>query len=76
MVQLIKPQKVQINTKDGEVLVHITMDLNLNLTGATVGIKESQDKDAQAKEAEEFEWQVPEFSSKKVKFGKEQKDER
>ena len=77
MVQLIRPQQVQINSKDGELIVHITVDLNLNLTGAVAGVtQESQDKDAQAKEAEKIEWQVPEFSSAKVKFGKEQKDAR
>lgn len=73
MVQLIKPQQVQISTKDGELLVHIMLDINLNLGDVRLGAAQRQDGEEPAKEEEKVEWQVPEFSSAKVKFGKEQK---
>lgn len=69
MPQIIKPKQVQIVTKDGEVSVHITLDVNLNISGHTIT---GSDPVAEKKREpeQETEWLIPEFSSSKIKFGK------
>ena len=68
MVQLIKPHHVQITTKEGEVHVHLTLDINLNLAGVNIG--STQQGSEPAKDEDKVHWEVPEFTSSKVKFGK------
>ncbi len=69
MPQLIRPNQVKIMTNDGEVNVHITLDLNVNLEGGVVNMSKKQE------EEEEAEILVPTFSpSKKIKFGKKDGD--
>lgn len=70
MPQLLQPSK--IITKDGEFVVHLLIDLNINVntsgTGVTVDTKQ-QAGNSEIKE--EPEWVVPTFGpAPKVKFGK------
>ncbi len=76
MPQLIQaPKKVfskeiittkEIVTKEGECKIHVTLDLNINLTSSGVEVNGKP-----VKEEDKVEWAVPEFSSgQKVKFGK------
>lgn len=62
MPQLIRPGETTVVTKDGEVKVHITLELVINVNGNT-------EISAQAKESrdleEDIEWIVPDFSSDK-----------
>lgn len=71
MPQLIRPNVTKLITKDGEIDVHISIDVNLNLTtdGLLIGVggvaastKEERDDDV--------EWQIPDFKSmSNIKFG-------
>lgn len=83
MASLIKPGSVKILTKDGEVHVSLTIDLNLNLnaegisTGAEVRyVKNESDTSNSsnvAKKEEKFEWAIPDFEeAPKINFGKKE----
>jgi hypothetical protein len=71
MAQLIRPSDVKIITKDGELKVSITLDLNINMNGSiealsvdgksTIKKETSDDKVA---------WAIPDFVSEKINFGK------
>lgn len=68
MAQLISPQ-VKVLTKDGEIEVHISIDLNLNLT--TNGFIAESSVKSKPSIDDEPEKLIPSFSSgNKVKFGK------
>lgn len=72
MAQLIKPQEVKILTKDGQLEVFISLELNINLNGSGFDVT------AQAKEVRTIEkpkedtlWELPDFTDQpKIKFGK------
>lgn len=69
MPQLIQPHKVV--TRDGELTVHLTIDLNLNITNSG-GVSVSAGVAAQKQnEDSPVAWEVPAFGpAPKVKFGK------
>jgi len=78
MPQVIKPQNVIVNSRDGEVSIRLTIDLNLNLNGqiSNVVASASEVPVAQAtKPKDEAEWLVPEFgpSTETIEFGKYEK---
>lgn len=71
MPQLIKTGDVKVVSKDGEVKLSITLDLNINL-GDIQGLSVSSsgggaDKN---KEEEKVHWAIPDFTSEKINFGK------
>lgn len=72
MPQLIKPSDVKVLTKDGEIKVSITLDLNINLQDIN---NKKLDNDFQNNKIEQTEdktiWQIPDFNSEKINFGKE-----
>jgi hypothetical protein len=79
MPQLIKPGSVRVVSKDGEVTVAITIDLNINLTNLLEGV--SLPSSSIAKEpkkensiteitSDKVEWAIPDFGSEKINFGK------
>lgn len=79
MPQLIKPGSVRVVSKDGEVTVAITIDLNINLTNLLEGISLSSalvnDKPKKENSVTEVvndkvEWAIPDFGSEKIDFGK------
>jgi hypothetical protein len=75
MVQIIQPYKTKVLTKDGEIQVFISLELNVNLNSDGLQIKS---KIAEAKQIEdkvedrEMEWLIPDFTDEapKIKFGK------
>lgn len=71
MAQLIRPSDVKIITKDGELKVSITLDLNINMNGSveTVSV---DGKSTVKKEAldDKVAWAIPDFVSEKINFGK------
>lgn len=77
MPQLIKPSDVKVVTKDGEVKVSITLDLNINLTNLLEGMSLPSTQSAKKENnsiAENLDdkvvWAIPDFSSEKINFGK------
>lgn len=81
MPQLIKPGDVKIVSKDGEVKLSITLDLNINLGDLGIsgvsgisgsGLNNSENKSLKDSE-EKVHWAIPDFTSEKINFGKGQK---
>lgn len=77
MASLIKPGTVKVSSKDGEVQVSLTIDLNLSLNsdGLVVGTRsvEASYSGAPSKEKEKFEWAIPDFEdAPKIDFGKKE----
>ena len=77
MGNLIRPNQVRVVTKDGEIVVHLTLDLNINLnTGAlTVSNLPAPVRPAPVEEEPEVEdtkWEIPDFKvpDTKLIFGK------
>ena len=75
MAQLIRPSDVKIITKDGELKVSITLDLNINMNGSveTVSVdgKSTIKKEALVDNIEDkVSWAIPDFASEKINFGK------
>lgn len=80
MASLIKPGSVKVLTKDGEIQVSLTVDINVNLN--TEGlvlesrIKKNEDvasfEESSIKKEEKIEWEIPDFEapSEKIDFGK------
>ena len=75
MAQLIRPSDVKIITKDGELKVSITLDLNINMNGSieamSVDGKPSMKKENLIDNLDDkVTWAIPDFASEKIDFGK------
>lgn len=80
MAQLIKPGSVKVVTNNnGEVVLHITLDLNVNLNSNNIQVSaqatESDQKNPLPKKSTSVpkndDWLIPDFgASPKVNFGK------
>jgi hypothetical protein len=79
MPQLIKPGSVRVVSKDGEVTVAITIDLNINLTNLLEGVslpstsitdKSKKENSITEIANDKVEWAIPDFGSEKINFGK------
>lgn len=74
MPQVIKPQNVTIQSRDGEVSIRLTIDLNLNLNGQISNMVASAAEMpvVAPKAKDETEWLVPDFgpSTETIEFGK------
>jgi hypothetical protein len=75
MAQLIRPSDVKIITKDGELKVSITLDLNINMNGSveTVSVdgKSTVKKETLIDNIDDkVAWAIPDFASEKINFGK------
>lgn len=75
MANLIKPGEVKLVTKNNEVFVNISLELNIKLDGniTSLGV-DAKATQAQAKKIEEEKtnWEIPDFSSGgKLNFGKD-----
>tara|TARA_Y100000034_G_scaffold3535_1_gene4273 strand:- start:3564 stop:3806 length:243 start_codon:yes stop_codon:yes gene_type:complete len=78
MVALRKPHDVKVMTKDGECKLHITLDLNINLTTDKIEVSVAGAQatpGAKAAETDEdVHWAIPNFEedeSEKIDFGKD-----
>jgi len=75
VAQLIKPTEVSIKTVNGEVLLNIKLDININLTQNNIApnvIAENkvENKIEEKKKEEQSLWEIPDFASvPKIKFG-------
>ena len=71
MAQLIRPSDVKIITKDGELKVSITLDLNINMNGSMEALS-VDGKPTVKKETldDKVAWAIPDFVSEKINFGK------
>ena len=76
MAQLIKPQNVKVVTKDGEILISLKLDININLnqTGVLSIEDNSIVKQVSTKpknDEDDVAWAIPDFKpTEKIKFGK------
>jgi hypothetical protein len=76
MPNLIQPNTVKIVTKEGEIIVSLQIDLNINLnqSGTTFTSNNSSgsgNSSSSNKKDDDFEWAIPDFQkSEKVNFGK------
>jgi hypothetical protein len=73
MANLIKPGEVKVVAKNNEILVNIALDLNIKLDGnvTNITLDKSQPFAIDKKEEEDkINWEVPNFESKKINFGK------
>jgi hypothetical protein len=75
VAQLIKPTEVSIKTVNGEVLLNIKLDININLTQNNITpdvVTENkvENKLEEKKKEEKSLWEIPDFVSvPKIKFG-------
>ncbi len=78
MANLIKPGDVKIVTKNNEVFVNISLELNIKLDGniTNLGIEAKSSQNNKVLE-DKVNWEIPDFSSGsgKLQFGKELKGE-
>ena len=80
MAQLIKPTEVSVKTVNGEVLLNIKLDININLTQGNI-VQQSvvpetkvEGKLEEKKKEDATLWEIPDFSSvPKIKFGTKEK---
>lgn len=80
MPQRITPSKIVTVSKDGEVHVTITLELNINLdTSGVIQVANQHSADSRAPEEDEDDrvnWEVPDFNSvSDFQFGKDVSNE-
>ncbi len=82
MAHLIKPGEIKVVSKDNEVSVNISLDLNISLDGTVTGVSTQIQNSQQPSlgenkidSPEDTTWAIPDFESAsgKLKFGKEEK---
>jgi len=72
VAQLIKPTEISVKTVNGEVLVNLKLDININLTQGVVNttVESKQEEKKIKQEEKQTLWEIPEFNSvPKIKFG-------
>lgn len=75
MPQLLQPTR--IITKDGELIVHLMIDLNINVntTGTGITVATSQGSQNEKEKEKDPEWELPTFGpAPKIKFGKTEEE--
>jgi hypothetical protein len=79
MAQLIQPNNVKVITKDGEIQVSLTIDLNItlnqtgtiNVEGGINSVSGTMPKTVKSADDDKVEWAIPDFVPEpRVKFGK------
>jgi hypothetical protein len=70
---MAKLPNVKVISKDGEVKVSISLDLNINLSG-TEGIAIQKKILDKSEESETTHWAIPDFEPGSLKFGNEVKE--
>lgn len=72
MPNLIKQGEARVVTKNGEVFVNISLELTIKLDGSNlqtaVGIGGGETKIP--RQEDKVNWEIPDFSSNKIDFGK------
>jgi hypothetical protein len=78
VAQLIKPTEISVKTVNGEVLVNLKLDININLTQGVVNttVESKQEEKKVKQEEKQTLWEIPEFNSvPKIKFGNKEQIE-
>lgn len=74
MPNLIKQGEAKVVTKNGEVFVNISLELNIKLDGTNLQVASGQNSavgsPASGLPQDKVSWQIPDFSSDKINFGK------
>lgn len=73
MPNLIKQGEAKVVTKNGEVFVNITLELNIKLDGTNLQVVSggaAPTVSSNSPKQEEVSWQIPDFTSNKIDFGK------
>jgi hypothetical protein len=73
MPNLIKQGEARVVTKNGEVFVNIALELTIKLDGTNIGLAATATEQGAKKTAENQEkvnWEIPDFTSEKIQFGK------
>lgn len=76
MPNLIKPGEARVITKNGEVFVNISLELTVKLDGSNISVaavgknSESGLSSTEAVSDSKVGWQIPDFTSSKIEFGK------
>lgn len=75
MPNLIKQGEARVVTKNGEVFVNIALELNIKLDGSNLqfnmgATQGTQQSSAASKQEDNVSWQIPDFTSNKIDFGK------
>ena len=72
MANLIKPGEVKLVTKNNEVFVNISLELNIKLDGniTSLGIDAKASQPNNKIEEEKVSWEIPDFSPSKIDFGR------
>jgi len=77
MPNLIKQGEARVVTKNGEVFVNIALELNIKLDGTNLQVMSESPAASHAggqtsavKHEEKVSWEIPDFTSNKIQFGK------
>ena len=72
MPNLIKQGEARVVTKNGEVFVNITLELNIKLDGTNLQVVSggTPTVSSPSSKQDEVSWQIPDFTSDKINFGK------
>lgn len=72
MPNLIKQGETRVITKNGEVFVNIALELTIKLDGTSlnVSVMGANGTQQSAPQQEKINWEIPDFSSDKIQFGK------
>lgn len=75
MPNLIKQGEAKVVTKNGEIFVNIALELNIKLDGTNLQVVSGGGAAGSSSQAtplpkEEVSWQIPDFTSNKIDFGK------
>lgn len=75
MAQLLKPQNVKVVTKDGELIISLQLDININLNqSGTFDVNtfgSAVPAEVKKKTDDDVKWEIPDFNTtEKIKFGK------
>jgi hypothetical protein len=73
MPNLIKPGEARVITKNGEVFVNISLELTVKLDGSNISVSAvggNSESSVGAVSDNKVAWQIPDFTSDKIDFGK------
>ena len=76
MPNLIKQGEAKVVTKNGEVFVNIALELTIKLDGTNLQVMSSSPatsaggQPSAVKQEEKVSWEIPDFTSNKIQFGK------
>jgi hypothetical protein len=74
MPNLIKPGEARVITKNGEVFVNISLELTVKLDGSNISVAALSGAGSESPSAtspkDKVSWQIPDFTSSKIEFGK------